>query len=121
MFSNLIIGSFLAVILIIVNEAIIRQLIKATFNFFLNLRFIAIIQIVSSDIPVGTPKILWLASRKSMAKTIIPELEVGNGHPLAVGLHLRQHGLKVCVKAEARSDSPEGLGLDTRFGHAIVF
>ena len=76
---------------------------------------------VSSDIPVGTPKILWLASRKSMAKTIIPELEVGNGHPLAVGLHLRQHGLKVCVKAEARSDSPEGLGLDTRFGHAIVF
>ncbi len=76
---------------------------------------------VSSDIPVGTPKILWLASRKPMAKTIIPELEVGNGHPLAVGLHLRQHGLKVCVKAEARSDSPEGLGLDTRFGHAIVF
>ncbi len=58
---------------------------------------------------------------KADGQTIIPELEVGNGYPLAAGLHIKQHGLKVCVKAEARSDSPEGLGLDTHFGHAIVF
>ncbi len=69
----------------------------------------------------GYPQDLVVGDSKADGQTIIPELEVGNGYPLAVGLHLRQHGLKVCVKAEARSDSPEGLGLDTRFGHAIVF
>jgi len=56
-----------------------------------------------------------------MVKTIIPELEVGNGHPLAVGLLSSQHSLKADVKVEVRSTSPEGLGLDIRFGHATVF
>lgn len=53
-------------------------------------------------------------------KTVIPEpgLEIGN--PVAIGLILRKHGLKTEVKAEVRSTSPEGLGLDVRFGHAIV-
>ena len=75
----------------------------------------------ASDILVGTPSMLWFASRKPMDKTIIPKPEVGNGHPLAVGLFSRQHGLKAGVKAEVRSTSPEGLGLDIRFGYAIVF
>ena len=70
---------------------------------------------------MGTPNMLWFASEKAMTKTIIPKLEVGNGHPLAVGLLSIQHGLKADVKAEVRSTSPEGLGLDIRFGHAIVF
>ncbi len=70
---------------------------------------------------MGTPSMLWFASKKAMVKTIIPKPEVGNGHPLAVGLFLSQHGLKAGVKAEVRSISPEGLGLDIRFGHAIVF
>jgi len=43
-----------------------------------------------------------------------------SGHPLAIGLLSTQHGLKAEVKAEVRSTSPEGLGLELRFGHAIV-
>jgi hypothetical protein len=43
-----------------------------------------------------------------------------NGHPLAIGLLSTQHGLKAEVKAEVRSTSPEGLGLEFRFGHATV-
>jgi hypothetical protein len=43
-----------------------------------------------------------------------------NGHPLAIGLISPQHGLKAEVKAEVRSTSPEGLGLEFRFGHATV-
>ena len=70
---------------------------------------------------MGTPNMLWFASDKAMVEIIIPKPEVGNGHPLAVGLPLGQHGLKVDVKTEVRSTSPEGLGLDIRFGHAIVF
>jgi hypothetical protein len=43
-----------------------------------------------------------------------------NGHPLAIGLLSAEHGLKAEVKAEVRSTSPEGLGLEFRFGHATV-
>lgn len=75
----------------------------------------------ASDILMGTPKMLWFASKKAMVKTIIPKPEVGNGHSLAVGLLSNQHGLKAGVKAEVRSTSAEGLGLDIRFGHPIVF
>ena len=48
------------------------------------------------------------------------QARVWNGHPLAIGLIPTQHGLKAEVKAEERSDSPEGLGLELCFGHAIV-
>lgn len=75
----------------------------------------------ASDFLMGTPKMLWFASEKMMFKIKIPKPEVGNGHPLAVGLLSSQHGLKADVKAEVRSTSPEGLGLDICFGHAIVF
>ena len=70
---------------------------------------------------MGTPNMLWFAGDKAMFEIIIPKPEVRNGHPLAVGLLSYQHGLKADVKAEVRSTSPEGLGLDIRFGHAIVF
>jgi hypothetical protein len=43
-----------------------------------------------------------------------------NGHPLAIGLISPQHGLKAEVKAEVRSSSPEGLGLEFRIGHSTV-
>jgi hypothetical protein len=64
---------------------------------------------------------LYFASEKAMVENIIPKPEVGSGHPLAFGLPSCQHGLKAGVKAEVRSTSPEGLGLDSRFGHATVF
>ena len=70
---------------------------------------------------MGTPKMLWFGSDKAMVEIKIPKPEVEIGHPLAVGLLSGQHGLKVDVKTEVRSTSPEGLGLDIRFGHAIVF
>ena len=70
---------------------------------------------------MGTPYILCFAVAQMMNKYRIPEPEVGIGHSLAIGLLSWQHGLKADVKAEVRSTSPEGLGLDIRFGHAIVF
>ena len=70
---------------------------------------------------MGTPNMLWFASEKAMVKNIILKPEVGNGHPLAVGLLSSQHGLKAGVKAEIRNTSHEGLGLGIRFVHATVF
>ena len=70
----------------------------------------------SSDILMGTPNMLCLSTRKNNH----PQARGWNGHPLAIGLIATQHGLKAEVKAEERSDSPEGLGLELCFGHAIV-
>jgi len=69
------------------------------------------------DILMGTPDMLWLRT----GKNVHPRAKGWNGrHPLAIGLISTQHGLKAEVKAEERSDSPKGLGLELCLGHAIV-
>ncbi|RZB33834.1 MAG: hypothetical protein SRB2_03670 [Desulfobacteraceae bacterium Eth-SRB2] len=70
---------------------------------------------------MGTPCMLCFTIARVMNKPGILQPEAGIGHPLAIGLLSWQPGLKADVKAEVRSTSPEGLGLDIRFGHPIVF
>ena len=70
---------------------------------------------------MSTPNMLCSAIGKVTINLKIPLSEAGSGHPLTVGLLTSQHGLEAAVKDEARSSSPEALGLDSCFGHTIVF